>query len=809
MTDFVSDLRYGARALRRSPGFTAVALVTIALGVGANTAIFSVVNAILFRPLSFPEPERLVAVFQTLPSQGIDQNGVSYPNYADWARRARSFEDLAAIRMHDYTLTGQGDPALVAAGTVTSNLFRMLRVRPLLGRGLTESDDAPGAPSVAVLGERLWRSRYGGDPSIIGKSITLDDLPCTVVGVVSASFKTPPENPPAELWLPLSHDPVFGDLRQRRAGHYLRAVARLKKGVSIGQAEAELAAIQSALDREYPGENEGWGVRLVPLAESLVGGVRTGLLVLFAAVGLVFFIACANVANLLLVRASARSQEVAIRTALGAGRSRLARQFLTESLVLGVTGGAIGAGLALASLRALRAWLPADLPRASEIRLDAPVLLFALGASILAAIVFGLAPALHASGASLSDTLKEGSPGSGESGASKRLRGLLVVGETALSFVLLIGAGLLGRSLLRLEEVPLGFDPLRVLTSGISLPRAQYSKPEQWIAFYGRLVERLKAKPGVEGVTAVLPLPLQGGGLNFGFTIEGRSPRKAGNDLSANYTALTADYFRVLGVPLQRGRLFTPGDTADSPRVCLISSAFARRYFPGEEPLGKRLVFGFSSPVAREIVGIVADVRRDGLAAPSKPEMYVPFEQEPWWAAYIAIRTRGEPGPIASALREEVRALDPSLPLADIAPMTQVVYDSVALPRLRTSLLGLFGALALFLAVIGIYGVISYDVGRRAREIGIRLALGASKGDLMRLVFGHGLALTGVGLAAGLVGAAILTRRMASLLFELSPLDPATYAGAALLLLLAGLLACWIPARRALRVNPSLVLRSG
>jgi putative ABC transport system permease protein len=809
MNDFLADLRFGARALRKSPGFTAVALVTIALGVGANTAIFSVVDAILFKPLPFPEPERLVAVFQTLPTRGVAQNGVSYPNYADWASRARSFEDIAAIRMHDYTLTGGGDPSLVAAGTVTSNLFRMLRVRPLLGRGLAESDDAPGAPSVAVLGERLWRSRYGADPSIVGKSITLDDLPCTVVGVVSASFKTPPENPPEELWLPLSHDPVFGDLKQRRGGHYLRTIARLKKGVSIGQAEAELATIQGALDREYPKENEGWGVRLVPLAGSLVGGVRTGLLVLFGAVALVFLIACANVANLLLARASARAQEVAIRTALGAGRGRLVRQLLTESLVLGVAGGAFGVGLAFAGLKALKAWLPADLPRASEIRLDAPVLLFALGASLLAAVVFGLVPALQASSTNLSDTLKEGSLGAGESGARKRLRGLLVVGETGLSFVLLIGAGLLGRSLLRLQQVPLGFDPERVLTSGISLPRAQYAKPERWISFYGRLVERLKTKPDVEGVTAVLPLPLSGGGLNFAFTIEGRSSEKSGSDLSANYTAATPDYFRVLGLSLLRGRLLTPADTAAAARVCLISSAFAKRFFPAEDPIGKRLVFGFSAPVAREIVGIVADVQRDGLATPSKPEMYVPFEQEPWWAAYIAIRTRGEPGPVAAALRDEVRALDPSLPLADIAPMTQIVYDSVAQPRFRTSLLGLFGALALFLAVIGIYGVISYDVGRRSREIGIRLALGASKGDLLRLVFRHGLALTGVGLAAGLAGAVMLTRQMASLLFELSPMDPATYAGVALLLLLAGALACWIPARRALRVNPNLVLRSG
>lgn len=809
MGSFVQDLRYGLRGLRKSPVFTVVALSTIALGIGANTAIFSVVDAVLFRPLSFPEPDRLVAVFQSSASLGVSQNGVSYPNYEDWAGSARSFEGLAAVRLHDYTLTGDGEPVLVVAGTVTSNLFSLLGAKPLLGRGLSPGDDAPSSPAVTVLGERLWRSRYGGDPAIVGKSVTLDDQPCTVVGVMPAAFKTPPESPPAELWLSLTHDPVFGDLRQRRAGHYLRIVGRLRKGVSLAQAQAEFDAIEATLNRQYPKENEGWNVRILPLAESLVGGVRTALLVLLAAVGLVFWIACANVANLLLVRASARSQEIAIRTALGAGRRRLLRQFLTESLLLGGIGGGLGVGLAFASFRALLAWLPADLPRASEIRLDIPVLLFALLASLVAAFVFGVAPAFQASASSLSNALREGSLSAGEGGGKRKLRSLLVVLETAVSFVLLIGAGLLTRSLLRLQEVPLGFHPANVLTSGISLPRAQYSKPEQWIGFYGRLVENLGSQPGVEAVAAVLPLPLTGGGLNFAFTIEGRANEKAGSDRTANYTALTPEYFRVLRVPLLKGRLLSAMDAATAPRVCVVSSAFAKRYFPEEDPIGKRLVFGFKDSVPHQIVGVVGDVKRDGLGAPSQPEMYVPFEQDPWWAAYIAIRTKGRPEELAAALRREVRALDPSLPLADIQPMTQFVYDSVAQPRFRTTLIALFGATALLLAIIGIYGVISDEVGRRSREIGLRLALGAGRGDVLGLVLRHGLALTGLGLAVGLAGAAVTSRYLSSLLFEMRPLDPATYAGVALLLLAASLLACGIPAWRALRVSPIHILRNG
>ena len=807
MGDLRRDLRFALRSLARSPGFTAVALATLAFGIGANTAIFSVVNGVLLRPLPFPEADRLVAVYQTFPNQNVSNAGLSYPNYADLSAAARSFETLGAIRMHDYTLTGRGEPMLAVAATVTSNVFAVFRATPLLGRVLAAADDSPGAPPVAVLSEKLWRERFGGDPSVLGQSVLLDARPFTIVGVLPAAFRTPPESPPAELWTPLVQDPVFADLEERRGGHYLTVVGRLAPDAALPAANGEAAAIQTRLAHQFPKENEGWGIRLVPLAEGLVAGVRTALWVLLGAVALVFLIACANVANLLLVRSAARSREVAVRTALGAERGRLVRLLLTESLVLGFAGGALGIALAAAGMGALRGWLPADLPRAADVRLDLRVLAFSVVVSILSAAIFGLVPALQASRADLAVGLREGAPASGESGAKRRLRDLLRVAETALSFVLLVGAGLLGRSFLRLQSVRLGFEPEHVLTAGLSLPRAQYAKPDQWIGFYTRLVERLQAIPGVAGAAAALPLPLEGGGLHFEFKIEGRPAPATALDFSANYTAVTPQYFSVLRVPLLRGRVFAESDAATAPKVCLISDTFAKRYFPGEDPLGHSLVFGFTDSVPRRIVGVVGDVRRDGLAAVSRPEMYVPFVQDPWWASYLALRASGDPGALASAVRREVHAIDPTLPIEGAQPMTQVVYDSVAQPRFRTRLVGVFGAAALLLAVLGIYGVMSYSVGRRAREVGIRAALGASRGDVLRLVLRQGLGLTALGLAGGALGSAILTRFVASVLYDVGPLDPATYAGVALLLAAAGALACLLPAFRATRVNPVRALR--
>ena len=806
MRHLLRDLRTAARMLRRSPGFAAVALATLAIGIGSSAAIFSVVDAVLLRPLPYGEPDRLVALQQTLPSRGISGNGCSYLNYLDFAR-ARSFSALGAIRMHDFTLTGPGEPALVVGGTGTPNLFALLRARPRIGRGLEPADGEPSAEAVAVLSDKLWREHFGADPAVLGRTVRLDQQPFTIVGVMPPSFRTPPDVPPAELWTLLNRDPVFEDLRQKRGGHYLTVVGRLREGASRSDAQAELATIAASLARAYPKENEGWGVQVVPLTESLVGGVRTALGVLFGAVTFVFLIACANVANLLLARASGRAREVAIRSALGASRTDLVRQFLVESLLLALVGGGLGLALAAASARALRAWLPQNLPRVSEVAVDVRVLLFGLAASAAAAVIFGLAPALAAADRRLWGALREGAAGSGEGRGRRRLRGGLVVAETALSFVLLVGAGLLARSLIRLQEVPLGFNPERVLTAGMSLPRSQYSTPEQWRAFYTGLVGRLEGAPGVQTVAASLPLPLYGGGLNFAFRVEGRA-EPPGADLSANYTALTPGYFRALQIPLARGRLITEHDAADAPKVCVISQTLARQVFPGEDPLGKRLVFGFKESVSREIVGVVADVQRDGRGAASRPEMYVPFAQEPWWAAYLVVRTAGDPSHVSGIVREAVHALDPGLPIESVQPMTEIVAESTAPPRFRAMLLSLFGAAALLLAVVGIYGVLSYSVGRRTRELGIRVALGAESRDVLRLVIGEGLALTGAGLAAGAAGAAILTRFLATLLFGVGRFDPVTYAGVALALVAAGLLACWVPARRATRVDPVTALRA-
>jgi len=806
MKGLARDVRFAIRTLRKSPGFAAVALATLALGIGANAAIFSVVDAVLLRPLPYADPGRLVVAYQTLPSQGVTSNGVSYLNYLDWTK-ARSVERLGAVRMHDYTLTGAGEPALVAAGTVTANVFGLLGTAPLLGRGLVDADDSAEAAPVAVLTEKLWRDRFGGDPAVVGRAVRLDERVFTIVGVMPSRFRTPPDVPPADLWTPLSQDPIFDDLRQKRGGHYLTIVGRLKDGASLEQAQAELKTIADGQARQFPKENEGWSVRLVPLAESFVAGVRTALLVLLGAVALVFLIACANVANLLLARSGARAREVAIRTALGAGRGALVRQFLAESLVLGTAGGALGLSLAAATTKALRAWLPANLPRVADVALDLRVLVFGLVVSLGAAILFGLVPALHAARPDLASGLREGSAGAGEGAPRRRLRNVLVVVETALSFVLLVGAGLLARSFVRLQEVPLGFDPARVLTAGMSLPRAQYARPEQWRNFYTTLVDGLSKEPGVELAAASLPLPLYGAGLNFAFKIDGRE-EASGSDLTANYTASTPEYFRSLGIRLMRGRLFTERDSADAPKVCVVSAAFAKQYFPGENPLGRRLVFGFKESVAREIVGVVADVKRDGQGAPSKPEMYVPFAQEPWWAAYVLLRTSGDPMRLSAVLRRHVRALDPGLPVESVQPMTQMVADSVAQARFRTTLLAMFGAAALVLAVVGIYGVLSYSVGRRTREVGIRVALGAGRGDVLRLVVSEGLLLTGLGLALGAAGAVVLTRFLSTLLFEVGRFDPLTYAAVAAVLAGSGLLACWIPARRAMRVDPVVALRA-
>jgi putative ABC transport system permease protein len=806
MGSLFQDLRYGMRTLAKNPGFAMVAILTLALGIGANTAIFSVVDAVLLRPLPYPESDRLFTVYQTLPQAPAQNTGVSYPNYLDWTQQNQVFESIAAVRAAALALSGQGEPTYIPTGSVTSNYFDVLRVNPLLGRTLQSSDDALDANPVVVMSESLWRARFGADPAIVGRTITLDQHPITVAGIVPAYFHPSLPDAAAQLWVPLRQDGVFSDMRARRGGHYLAALGRLKPGVSAAQAQSEMAAMEQRLAQQFPNENKGWGIRIVSLRADMAGNVRTALLVLLGAVGFVFLIVCANVASLQLVRAASRRKEIAIRVALGAGRQRLLRQFLTESVLLSVIGGAAGLLLAYAALQGWIAWLPADLPRVSEIHLDARVLAFGLALSVLSGVIFGLAPAWHGTGSRLAEAL-EGARGAGEERTSHRARNAFVVAETALAIVLLVGAGLLIRSFARLQQVNVGFNPAQLLTAQIGLPRAQYAQPAQWISFYQQALERMNALPGAQEAAVALPVPLNDSYINLAFEIEGRPPRTKSDAPTADFVAISPNYFHVMQVPLLRGREFSAADAEAGPKVCAISASLAQQLFPHESALGRRIVIGYPQDASREIVGIVGDVKDSDLSARQSAQIYVPFVQNPFWAADIVVRAHGNPSALGGALREQIRAIDSALPVAEVRPMSEVIASSIAQPRFRTTLLSLFGAAALLLAAIGIYGVLAYTVAQQTREIGIRMALGANPGRVMRLVLGRGLRLAGAGTVIGVLAALLLTRLLGSLLFDVSATDPLTFAAVAGLLLGVAFIACYAPARRAMRVDPIVALR--
>jgi len=800
------DLRYAVRMLAKSPGFTAIAVLTLALGIGANAAIFSLVNAVLLTPLPYANPAQLVDV--SAAKAGVVGAGVSYPAFVELRDHSRAFTSVAGLAGHALTLTGRGEPADVSTLAVTPEFFSLFGTKPLLGRALSPQDGERGAAPVVVLSEQLWRSRFGADPGIAGTSITLDQRAFTVVGIMPGGFRTPFFNQTEQVWIPLLQDPLFsGWLTRPPQEHWLPVIARLRAGVSPDQARAELQTISAGLVGQFPAE-KGWGIAIEPLQQVIVGDVKEPLLLLLSAAGLVLLIACANIANLLLARATSRSREIAVRIALGASQRRIARQLLTESAILGLLGGVTGVLLAWWSVSALTSLLPTGLTQLRSIRVDGSVLGFAFVLSLAASVFFGLAPVLHTTRSDPQANLKEGSR-AGDARGSQRARSFLAAAEVAVAMVLLVGAGLLLRSFARLLSVSPGFETENMVKAEISLPRFQYSGPEQWTAFSNELMKRLQAKPGLQDSAIGIPLPILNNSVNLPFAIAGNPPVEQGTTDTANYVAASPRYFHVMGISLVRGRLFSEEDSATTPSVALISEALAKRYFPGENPLGRQLIFGFPphGDVSREIVGVVADIHDVSIASNPGPMMYVPFAQVPFWGCEVVVRSHLRAAEIAAAIRTETHNIDKNLPVTDIESFPEAMHASVAEPRFRTMLLGMFSAIALLLAAIGIFGVISFSVSRRTREIGVRMALGATPASIRHLVLGESAKLVLFGLAAGIPAALILTHFLSALLFGITPTDPLTFIAVALLLMLVALVAAYLPARRAILIDPMAALR--
>ena len=795
------DIRYGVRVLLRRPGFTVVAVIALALGIGANTAIFSVLNAVLLKPLPFAQPERLVYAEGMSLQSGEKGGSISPPDFRDIRAQNRSFTQFAAMQSASYAITGEGEPERATGVRVTANFFDTLGVAPMLGRAFLPEEEQQGRNSVAVLSYGLWQRRFGGDASVVGKTITLSGQPFTVVGVAPQSFQYPRT---AQLWTALALESK--DMSVRRF-HFLSGIGRLKDGVTIQQAQDEITNITRQLERQYPDSNADYGMGLTLLPERTVGEMRSSLLMLSVAVGLVLLVACANVANLSLARGATRAKEIAVRAALGAGRWRIVRQLLTESVLLALVGGALGLLIAVWGVDVLVSLSPDTLPRLKDSAVDLRALGFTLAVSLVTGVLFGLAPALTVSRADLQEALKEGGRGAGE-GGGRRLRGALVVAEVALALVLSVGAGLLVKSFVRLTHVETGFNPTHVLTMQLSLTRAKYPQPEQRAEFFRQLFERIQALPGVESVGTVSELPLSGQENDTNFTVEGKTPAAAGSgENNANSRTVSADYFRALGIPLLKGRYFNAQDQKGAPNAVIISDSFARRVFGSEDPIGKRITIDFGDPWPGEIVGVVGSIRHSGLADQPYREMYVPMTQAPPLGVNLVVRAAGDPVQLTAAIKQQVQTLDRDLPLYNVKSMAQRVTEAAAQPRFRTLLLGLFAALAVILAAVGIYGVMAYSVTQRTHEIGVRMALGAQTRDIVRLIVRQGMVLGLAGLVIGLVAAFALTRLLDKLLYGVTTHDLAVFVGTPLVLALVALLACYIPARRATKVDPMIALR--
>ena len=805
MDSFLQDLRYALRRIVKNPGFTIVSVMTLALGIGANSAIFSVVSGVLLKPLPFRDPSSLVALYHVSEGRRTTMSG---PNFTDMRRLSTTLADAAAISRYRTILTGQGEPVRLNAADVSAGFFDALGVQPAIGRTFRSEENQTGHTNVVILADGIWRQQFGGDPQVVGKNVTLDGVSRQVIGVMPAGFAYPADR---VLWTPIEHTPGF--VSEQRGAWYLTVIGRAKPGVALPSVSAEIDAIGKQLAKQYPDANDALDFQAVPLHEAMVGDIRAAVLVLLGAVGFVLLIACANVANLLLARAAARETEMAVRTALGAGRGRLVRQLLTESVILSVVGAGFGLLIAVWSVELLISLQPQGIPRLDNVRVDGTVIAFTAGLAVLTGLIFGLVPAFQATRTRLASTLKEGGRGALATRGGTRLRGALVIAEMALAVMLLTGAGLLIRSFVKLAAVDPGFHVEQALTFELSLPDSRYEREAQQVAFFEQLIPRLRSVPGVRDVGAVLSLPLSGSSLVLTFEVAGRPPVPPAQQPAIQVRVATPDYFKTIGIPLERGRMFNDLDRAGTQPVVLLTKAAVRQFFPSEDPIGKKITLGWGrgpgTPRAGgEVVGIIGDVKDAGLNEADPPQLYMPYRQWPVQGMSVVLKTGIPPASVIDAARREVYAVDASIPISNLRTLEQIVSRSISQPRFYMTLLAVFAGVALLLAAIGIFGVLSYAVAQRTREIGIRMALGARERTVVALVVRHAMILASAGVLIGVGAAFFLSRTLSTLLYDTTPRDPVTFASVAGLLLFVALFASYVPARRATRVDPIVALRT-